>query len=176
MKDLYEQTIERSGQIKKAGYYLIEMWECNWTKSKEYKEEMKRTEKEFEKFEELSPRNAFFGGRTNATKLKVKGKKMKYIDVCCLYPTVQCYDDYPVGHPTKTFKPSMYRSKWYGLIKCAILPPRKLYHSVLPVKNKVWRSVSERDYCFAGQPIAKGEDKSGTEKLKSFHYVDYVPN
>jgi G:T-mismatch repair DNA endonuclease (very short patch repair protein) len=45
MKDLYEQTIERSEQIKKAGYYLIEMWECNWTKSKEYKEEMKRIEK-----------------------------------------------------------------------------------------------------------------------------------
>jgi G:T-mismatch repair DNA endonuclease (very short patch repair protein) len=68
MKDLYEQTIERSEQIKKAGYYLIEMWECNWTKSKEYKEEIKRIEKKFEKFEELSPRNAFFGGRTNATK------------------------------------------------------------------------------------------------------------
>jgi hypothetical protein len=61
----------------------------------------------------------------------------------------------------------MYNLKWYGLIKCAILPPRKLYQPVLPVKNKVWRSVSERDYCFAGQPIlvAKGEDKSGEEKL-----------
>ncbi|CAH1364686.1 unnamed protein product [Tenebrio molitor] len=150
MKDLYKQTIERSEQIKKAGYNLIEMWECNWTKSKEYKEEMKRIEKEFEKFYELSPRNALFGGRTNATKLKVKGKKMKYIDICSLYPTVQCYDDYPVGHPTKIFKPSMYNSKWYGLIKCAILPPRKLYHPVLPVKNK---------------PIAKGDDKSGAEKL-----------
>jgi G:T-mismatch repair DNA endonuclease (very short patch repair protein) len=77
MEDLYEQTIEISEQIKKAGYNLIEMWECNWTKSEEYKKEMKRIEKEFEKFEELSPRSAFFGGRTNATKLKVKGKKMK---------------------------------------------------------------------------------------------------
>jgi hypothetical protein len=59
-----------------------------------------------------------------------------YIDVCSLYPTVQCYDDYPVGHPTKIFKPPMYNSNWYGLIKCAILPPRGLYHPVLPVKNK----------------------------------------
>jgi hypothetical protein len=25
---------------------------------------------------------------------------------------------------------------WYGLIKCAILPPKGLYHPVLPVKNK----------------------------------------
>jgi hypothetical protein len=61
---------------------------------------------------------------------------MKYIDICSLYPTVQCYDDYPVGHPTKIFKPPTYSSKWYGLIKCAILPPKGLYHPVLPVKNK----------------------------------------
>ncbi|RZC40724.1 hypothetical protein BDFB_014369, partial [Asbolus verrucosus] len=90
--------------MKTAGYNLIEMWECNWTKSKEYTEEMKRIEKEFEKFEERSPRNAFFG-RTDATELKVKRKKMKYINICSLYLAVQCYDDYPVGDPTKIFKP-----------------------------------------------------------------------
>jgi hypothetical protein len=59
-----------------------------------------------------------------------------YIDICSLYPTIQCYDDYPVGHPTKIFKPRTYNSDWYGLIKCAILPPKGLYHPVLPVKNK----------------------------------------
>ncbi|CAH1382856.1 unnamed protein product, partial [Tenebrio molitor] len=104
-------------------------------KSKVYKEEMKQIKSKYKEIEELNPRNAFFGGRTNATKLKVKGKKMKYIDICRLYPTVQCYDDYPVGHPTKIFKPPMYNLNWYGLIKCAILPPRGLYHPVLPVKN-----------------------------------------
>ncbi|XP_063909842.1 uncharacterized protein LOC135127329 [Zophobas morio] len=112
MEDLYEQTIERSEQIKKAGYNLIEMWECKWIKSKEYKEEMKQIKSKYKEIEELNPRNAFFGGRTNATKLKVKGKKMKYIDICSLYPTVQCYDDYPVGYPTKIFKPPTYNSKW----------------------------------------------------------------
>jgi G:T-mismatch repair DNA endonuclease (very short patch repair protein) len=40
MEDLYEKTIERSKQLKKAGYNLIKMWECEWTKSKEYKKEM----------------------------------------------------------------------------------------------------------------------------------------
>ncbi|RZB49914.1 hypothetical protein BDFB_015271, partial [Asbolus verrucosus] len=37
----------------------------------------------------------------------------------------------------------MYNSKWYGLIKCAILPPKKLYHPVLPVKNK-YKSGAEK--------------------------------
>jgi hypothetical protein len=87
-------------------------------------------------YRELNSRNAFFGGKTNATKLKVMGKKMKYIDICSLYPTLQCYDDYPVGHPTKIFKPPTYNSKWYGLIKCAILPPKGLYRPVLPILNK----------------------------------------
>jgi hypothetical protein len=136
MEDLYEKTIERSEQIKKADYNLIEMWECEWTKSKEYKKEMKQIEEEIKELEELNPRNAFFGGRTNATKLRVKAKKLKYIDICSLYPTVQCYGDYPVEHPTKIFKPRTYNSDWYGLIKCAILPPKGLYHPVLPVKNK----------------------------------------
>ena len=37
MADLYEKTKERSKQITDTGYNLIEMWECEWTKSKEYK-------------------------------------------------------------------------------------------------------------------------------------------
>jgi hypothetical protein len=136
MEDLYEKTIERSEQIRNAGYNLIEMWECNWTKYKEYKEEMKKIEKDVKQLEKLEPRNAFFGGRTNATKLRVKGKKLKYIDVCSLYPTVQYFDYYPVGHPNKILKPLTYDPKWYGLIKCDILPPKQLYHPVLPVKIK----------------------------------------
>jgi hypothetical protein len=81
MEDLYEKTIERSEQLKKAGYNLIEMWECEWTKSKEYKKEMKQIEEEIKELEELNPRNVFFGGRTNATKLRVNGKKMMIIQL-----------------------------------------------------------------------------------------------
>ena len=32
---------------------------------------------------------------------KSKGVKGKYIDVVSLYSTVEYYDRYPVGHPTK---------------------------------------------------------------------------
>src|SRR5208282_889858 len=77
-----------------------------------------------------------FGGRTNATKLLYKNKKHKirYIDVCSLYPTVQFYDYYPIGHPIKIFKPSKFDKNWYGFIKCKVIPPKGLYHPVLPVK------------------------------------------
>ena len=56
---------------------------------------------------------------------------------CSLYPTVQYYKKYPIDHPTKIFKPEYYDKSWFGLIKCKVLPPRKLYHPVLPQRIKV---------------------------------------
>lgn len=138
MGDLYSKTKERSDQIKKAGYNLIEMWDCNWIKSKQYKNSEKP-----EIIESLNPRDAFFGGRTNAFKLlakSTKNKKIKYIDVCSLYPTVQYYDYYPVGHPEKFIKPENYNKYWFGIIKCKVLPPKNLYHPVLPVKVKMGKN------------------------------------
>ena len=135
MGDLNEKTKQRSNQIKEAGYNLVEMWECKWTKSTEYKNSEKP-----EIVEPLNPRDAFFGGRTNTFKLWTKSskkKKIKYIDVCSLYPTVQFYDWYPVGHPEKIIKPDYYSKKWFGIIKCKVLPPKNLYHPVLPVKVKM---------------------------------------
>src|SRR6266576_1777905 len=34
--DLYQRTVDRSNKIKNSGYNLIEMWECQWVKSKDY--------------------------------------------------------------------------------------------------------------------------------------------
>jgi len=129
----YEKTKERSNQIINAGYNLIEMWECVWTKNKEYRLIIKTAH---HITEPLDPRDAFYGGRTNASKLKVQNKKLQYIDVCSLYPTVQYFDNYPVGHPDKIYKPEKYDEDWYGLIKCKILPPKKLYHPVLPNRKE----------------------------------------
>ncbi|CAH1103834.1 unnamed protein product [Psylliodes chrysocephalus] len=130
MEDLFEKTSRRSQQLKEGGYNLVEIWECDWLKSKEFK----KTEP-VKMMEPLKPRESFFGGRTNASKLRVTGKKCRYIDVVSLYPSVQFYDYYPVGHPTKIFNPTEYNPEWFGLVKCTVLPPQKLYHPVLPVKT-----------------------------------------
>jgi hypothetical protein len=126
---LYQKTKERSKQIIDAGYTLIEIWECEWGKTKRYKNSV-------DKIEPLNPRDAFYAGRTNPRKLKAQNKILKYIDVCSLYPTVQYFDYYPVGHPEKIYKPEKYDESWYGLNKCKILPPRKLYHPVLTIKKE----------------------------------------
>ncbi|XP_072400453.1 uncharacterized protein [Diabrotica undecimpunctata] len=130
MSDLYERTLRRAAQIKEAGYKLVEMWECEWIKSKECKNAPSP-----QIVEPLKPREAFFGGRTNAIKLNVTDKKLRYIDIVSLYPTVQYYDRYPIGHPAKIHAPESYNPSWFGLVHCQILPPTSLYHPVLPVKT-----------------------------------------
>jgi len=49
-----------------------------------------------------------------------------------LYPSVNKYGRYPVGHPeiiTSEFKDI---SEYFGIAKAKILPPKRLYHPVLP--------------------------------------------
>jgi len=69
MNDLYQKTIERSTIIKNAGYNLIEQLECDWINSN-----YKKMEK-YDISEPIKPRDAFFGGRTNAIKLTSKKYK-----------------------------------------------------------------------------------------------------
>ena len=80
-------------------------------------------------------RDSFFGGRTNATKLYHKAaadEAIRYVDFTSLYPYVNKYARYPVGHAeiaTNNFQPI---SSYFGLAKVKVLPPRGLYHPVLP--------------------------------------------
>lgn len=91
----------------------------------------------------INPRDAFFGGSSNAIKLYQKAKSndvIRYVDVCSLYPYVNKYGKYPVGHPiviTESFLRVDNESRPYeGLMKIDILPPRKLFHPLLPYRTK----------------------------------------
>jgi len=56
-----------------------------------------------------------------------------------LYPTVNKYGEYPIGHPkiyTENFEPiSTTQRPYNGLIKATVLPPRNLYHPLLPFRH-----------------------------------------
>lgn len=90
----------------------------------------------------LDPRDSLYGGRTNALKLYHKctsNEKIKYIDYTSLYPYIQKYGIYPIGHPEIITENIDYGTSYFGIIKCRILPPRGLYIPVLPlrVNNKL---------------------------------------
>ena len=55
-----------------------------------------------------------------------------------LYPYVNKYSRYPIGHPeiiTRDFLPLDKFHEYFGIAKVKILPPRGLYHPVLPYRS-----------------------------------------
>ncbi|XP_054272648.1 uncharacterized protein LOC128992928 [Macrosteles quadrilineatus] len=133
----YERT---KSKIAKLGDNVVQMWECEFR-------QLKKTEnlKHLDKLPilnnlPLNPRQAFFGGRTGNAKTYHKcseGETIEYVDVCSLYPWVCKYGKYPVGHPTIYVGDRECRQRGLnveGLLKCKVLPPRDLYHPVLPAK------------------------------------------
>lgn len=84
-------------------------------------------------------RKSFFGGRTNSIKLKYKFKKGEigcYSDITSLYPTVNYYDEYPIGHPTEITENFGDPKKYFGFIDCHVIPPKGLYFPLLATKGE----------------------------------------
>ena len=136
MGTLNDQSIEKRDIIKNAGYKNLSTYECQLAKNKDFRKFARNFTQEI--VEPLNPRDDFYGGRTNATKLcTILKYNFKDNECCSLYPTVQYYQKYPIGHPTKIFNPEKYDKSWYGLIKYNVVPPKGLYHPILPQRIKV---------------------------------------
>ena len=132
-------------------------------------------------------RKAFFGGRTNATKLKYNFKGTEegvYSDITSLYPSVNFYDEYPMGHPEDTtykvksvFTDDFYRVKdtgllrhksldffgdikqYFGFIECDMECPKDLYFPVLPHKDgKLKFTLEDKRGVWATPEINKALD------------------
>ena len=138
MRQIHELTENRIQAIRNAGYPVVEMWECEWNQHKETQLEICNFLYTLKLTERLEPRDAFFGGRTNAIQLYCQtqpGEQIRYVDYTSLYPWVNKNCLYPAGHPTIITQPQGTDiSDCFGLIKCDILPPYQLYHPVLPIR------------------------------------------
>ncbi|KAJ8951329.1 hypothetical protein NQ317_017624 [Molorchus minor] len=142
METRYQNTIAKTERLRNAGFSVIEKWECVFRREMDTNTDIKQYVENHPLLVNLpiNPRDAFYGGRTDATKLyyEVKpGEKIKYIDVCSLYPYICKTAKFPVGHPDVFVGDeckNLNLNETDGLIKCKILPPTNLYHALLPVK------------------------------------------
>jgi hypothetical protein len=171
-KAKYNKTMERKNLLEMAGYTVDFMWECEWNKIKadlpnKHDLETKAGE------QHIKIRDALCGGRTEAFKSHIKcneHQKIFYLDVCSLYPTVNALDDYAVGF--KQFVDitvnDILSTKFIGLVKCDVLPPKDLYVPVLPdnsngkllfhlnpMYQKTWSSVELKVALEKGYTITK---------------------
>ena len=67
MEQLYKDTVRKVKYLKDQGVKVEQKWECEL--KKEMDEEMKQFFEGHEIVDPLQPRDAFYGGRTNAAKL-----------------------------------------------------------------------------------------------------------
>ena len=135
LQDVYDATQQKIQRLKELGYTVVQMWECEWARLKDTSD-IRTFVAQLQFTDPLNPRDAFCGGRTNAVKLYhhvTPTQKIHYIDVTSLYPWVNKTCVYPKGHPRFISTPGHIDiHQYFGLIQCQILPPRELYHPVLP--------------------------------------------
>ncbi|XP_046391618.1 uncharacterized protein LOC124159751 [Ischnura elegans] len=142
MQSRFETTEKKMKFFTDRGCKVTQKWECEFRSEVDRDIELKTFLMSHPIFQSvpLNPRDAFYGGRTNAIKLYHKvnegeGEEIRYIDICSLYPYVNKYKKYPVGHPivyVGSECPPLEDVE--GLVKCVVLPPRDLYLPVLPMK------------------------------------------
>ena len=83
MQDLYEDTIRKVCYLKEQGLNIMEMWECDLKRELEEDEKMRSYFEGYDLVDPLEPRDAFFGGRTNAAKPFHECKDQEKIRLVC---------------------------------------------------------------------------------------------
>jgi hypothetical protein len=133
----YAMTVDRIVKLRKMGYTVIEMWECEFDHEVKYLTDSEKDHlTSLDLVDRLDIRDSFKGGRCNTIVLHCKptdGRTITYLDVLSMYPNSMKNMPYPIDHPeiiTCDFKEDV--TEYFGVVKLRMLPPKQLYHPVLP--------------------------------------------
>ena len=136
--EMLELTKKKTDVLRKAGYTVKVEWECNFKQKLAADPELQDMIKDLEWTAPLNPKEALFGGRTGLSccyHKTVPDERIDYVDYTSLYPWVNKYGTYPIGHPTIMKNPSDQSiDNYFGIAKVDVLAPEKLFHPVLPMK------------------------------------------
>ena len=147
MQELYEKTKSREDILQKNGFNITKIWGCELDSLRENDKNINKffddhlryfKNREFTPI--LEPRNAFFGGRTNASKLYHEctvNENIFYYDFTSLYPWVCKTKKFPIKHPKRIINfENTNIDSYEGLIFCNVIPPKDLYFPILPMRIK----------------------------------------
>lgn len=140
----YQNTERKRRSLERLGYVMVQMWSCEFyaqrSSSAAYRAFTQEVPVAWD--QPLNVRDTFYGGRTNAARLYAKcepHERIKYVDFTSLYPWVNKRGQYPMGHPKILTSPSLEKLRqreYFGVVKCRMVPPRNLFHPVLPVRYR----------------------------------------
>ena len=138
VEEMFQLTQKKTQMLRKAGYTVIVEWECNFKRKLFNDPELQEKIKNLDWTAPLNPKDALFGGRTGLSccyHKTIPGERIDYIDYTSLYPWVNKYGTYPLGHPTIIKNPASQNIlEYFGVAKVDVLAPEKLFHPVLPMK------------------------------------------
>jgi len=128
--------------ITNAGYTVKVMWECEFQESRIVEMKPQLLTHPIGTHSPLHTRDALYGCRTEAMSrhYKIEGNRetIQYCDIMSLYPYICKYFKFPTGHPVinvgdkcKSIDSCL---QMEGLIKCTVVPPKDLFHSVVPYR------------------------------------------
>ena len=164
-KVLFTKTMKKEQAIKALGYKLVNIWEHQFKDEIAQNPELRDFIGQLDIESRLNPRESFFGGRTNSCRLYYEAKPdeiIRYADFTSLYPYTNKYCRYPTKHPVIITKDFGSIDEYFGIAKVTtfphmlkqcvvliwntfscifyvlqvkILPPKQLYHPVLPYQS-----------------------------------------
>ena len=103
MRELHHCFVAKSEYLKRQGYNVVEVWECDVDRELKQNDEMKHYFDHFHMADPLNPRHALYGGRTNAAKLYhcCEGdEQIRYVDFTSLYPHINRSKTVPTYQPS----------------------------------------------------------------------------
>jgi hypothetical protein len=89
MGSLYQDHLSRQRALDNAGWNVEWMWGCDWKREKDANPDIAQFLIDNRIRPPIKPRSAFYGGRTNATRLyhvAQEGERIRYADINSLYP------------------------------------------------------------------------------------------
>ncbi len=139
-RSLNQQTLEREKLLLQNGFKVVFVWECEWEDFKkanvQHDSVLNTVVEEMKNFLPIDPRDSYKGGRTETYKLLSIDEDLEYVDVNSLYPFVLFSKYFPVGHPQILLNPpGVDVSEYFGFVRCSLIPPKSLYHPVLPISS-----------------------------------------
>lgn len=142
--DRYEETMLKIESIRHGNFNFKHIWECEWKRVCQNRPDLDervggREGPKENRIENI--REALYGGRCESYKIYEKvttdSRRILYKDIISLYPSVCKYYKNVIHHPKVYIgKDEIPRDilEREGILKLTILPPKDLYHPVLPYR------------------------------------------
>ncbi|KAG1684186.1 Nephrin [Nymphon striatum] len=137
VEELYRLTMLKKQFLLNKGYKYVCLWYHEYDVKRQSDEVFKSFVDNLDVVERLNPRDALYGGRTNAVRLHYKPKvdeKIEYVDFTSLYPYINKTRKYMTCPPVIITRDFQDISNYFGFVKCILLPPRRLLHPLIPYR------------------------------------------